>query len=60
MAETMVLIAIPAIAFVVTTIVVIRGELKAKKLRDVMLEECKRCPLHGGDETCVLEVEVDE
>ena len=57
MVETIVLAAIPAIAFVVTTIVVIRGELKTKKSREIMFEECKRCPLHGGDETCVLEVD---
>jgi hypothetical protein len=63
MTETMTLIAIPAIAFVVAAAVVIRSELKTQKLREVMFKECKRCPLYGGDEnaeTCVLEVEVEE
>ena len=50
MVETIVLIAIPTIAFVVTSVLVIRDELKTQKSRKAMFEECKRCPLYGGDE----------
>ena len=54
MVETIVLIAIPTIAFVVTSVVVVRNELKMQKSREAMFEECKRCPLYGDDENTKL------
>ena len=50
MIEAIVLIVIPTIIFVVTSIVVIRNELKTQKSQEAMFEECKRCPLYGSDE----------
>ena len=41
MVETIALIAIPTIAFVVTSVFVIRDELKTQKSREVMFEKCK-------------------
>ena len=54
MVETIVLIAIPAIAFAVTSIVVIWNELKTQKSREAMFEECKKCPPYCGDENAKL------
>lgn len=50
MVETIVLIAIPAIAIVVTGVVIMRNEFKTQKLQEAMFEEYKRCQLYGGDE----------
>lgn len=50
MVETIVLIAIPAIAIVVTSVVIMWNEFKTQKLQEAMFEEYKRCQLYGGDE----------
>jgi cytochrome c-type biogenesis protein CcmH/NrfF len=50
MLETVVLIAIPVIALLLTVLYVMREERKARRWRQIMADECRRCPLFDEED----------
>lgn len=50
MLDTVVLIAIPFVALLLTVPYVIREERKARRWRQMMIDECRGCPLFDEED----------